>query len=596
DLRPLHGDLPLEDQAAAVRPGGRPRVILATNVAETSVTVEGVRTVVDTGLARVATWSPWSGFPGLEVRRASRAALAQRAGRAGRTAPGRCVRLFSEADLRSRDAFEAPGILRADLAAATLLLAGAETSWEDLRWLDEPGAPAREAALALLKDLGALDRGGALTGEGRAMLELPLHPRAARVLLEGCRRGVGADACLAAALLEGREVRAGHRGTDLRPAQEAGDADLLDALERLRDLTPASAEGLLRRRDLDPGAARPVLQAASRLREASRHLWTGAPPADPDAALRRAILAGYPDRVVRRRRAGGDAVVTGEGTELQVSPASLVRHPELMVAVDAGERRDPRGRGLRRVVWSASAVEPEWLLDLDPAWTREALRVEWNASAERVEVFSRLEYRGLPLSEDRVPRARWPDVSALLLAQARKAGLERVADATAVARLRARVAFVAGAMPGEGWSPLADEDLDAALGELCRDAAGFAELRQADLAAALRRRLPRELAGALDRLAPEHVGLPGRRRAVVEYPEGSRPFVASFLQDFFRLKEAPALAGGRVRLLVHLLAPNRRAVQITDDLEGFWARHYPALRRQLMRRYPKHRWPEDPLR
>ena len=594
DLRPLHGDLPLDAQAAAVRPGPRRKVILATNVAETSVTVEGVTAVVDSGLVRVATWSPWSGLPGLEVRRTSRASAIQRAGRAGRTAPGRCLRLYSEVDLRTRDAHEVPGILRADLAAASLLLAGHGTTWDGLRWLDPPATAAQAAAAVLLADLGALDGKGGLTERGREMLRLPLHPRAARVLSEARSRGAGRDGCLLAALIGEREIRMGRRGLEPRAADIDGDSDLLDALDRLRDLPARATDAELRRRDLEPGAVRTVRKVASRLERIIGGAGRGAPD-DVDAALRLALLTGYPDRVARRRRPGEAAVVLADGRALDLSPTSVVRRAALVVAVEAGERRDPRGRGTRRVLWSASAIEPEWLLDLYSDRVEERIRVKWNAAGERLEVFSRLEYRGLSITEDRLPRARWPDVSADLFARVKKADLGKVVDLDALASLRARVAFAADAFPDAAWSAISDDDVDVALRELCRDAAGFAELRRSNLVAALRAHLPGDLAARLDRIAPTHVALPRRRRAPVHYPANGRPYVASYLQDFFGLSETPPIAEGRARLNVHLHAPNQRPVQITDDLAGFWERHYPALRRQLMRRYPKHAWPEDPL-
>jgi len=288
-------------------------------------------------------------------------------------------------------------------------------------------------------------------------------------------------------------------------------------------------------------------------------------------------------------------MVLPEGGALDLSEASVVGRAELIVAIEAGERRDPRGRGTRRTVWTASAVEPEWLLDLYPEHVAETVRVQWHNGAERLEVFSRLEYRGLMITEDRLPRARWPDVSDALFDRVRKADLGKILDRDALGALRARVAFVAEAFSERGWTEISDDDVDHALREMCRSAGSFAELRKADPVAAIRAALPGDLAGRLDVLAPTHVSLPGRRRAPVQYPEGGRPYVASYLQDFFGWKDAPRIADGRRRLNVHLQAPNRRPVQITDDLAGFWERHYPALRRQLSRRYPKHRWPEDPV-
>jgi ATP-dependent helicase HrpB len=294
-----------------------------------------------------------------------------------------------------------------------------------------------------------------------------------------------------------------------------------------------------------------------------------------DDALLAATLAAYPDRVARRRAAGSDEVVLAGGGAARLDPASVVREAALLVAVDAEERRGDRrttgGRGAEVRVRLASAVTQELLLDLFSGALRFEGAVSWNAEAERVEATERLLYEDLVLEEGRA-----------------------FAPEGAIDELLARLAFAAAHAPDAGLAPPSDADLAAVLRDLARGHRSFAELREADLPGALLGRLPPSARAALERLAPGRVMLPGGRAARVHYEAGKPPWVESRLQDFFGLAQGPAVAGGRAPLVLHLLAPNGRAQQVTTDLAGFWDRHYPAIRRELSRRYPRHAWPEDP--
>jgi ATP-dependent helicase HrpB len=553
DLVTLHGDLPPAEQDRAVTPGPRPKVILSTNVAESSVTIPGVVAVVDSGLARVATHDPWSGLPTLRVARISRASAAQRAGRAGRTQPGRCLRLYTRHDHDSRPAHDLPEVRRADLAETALLLhALGERDLAAFPWFDAPDRAALDAAESLLHRLGAVDR-GAPTPLGLRLLRFPLHPRLGRILVEAERRGAGGAGALACAILGERDRASHHR-------RASGPSDVLAAMDEARDFAVERARKQLARL-VQPGDG-------------------------GDEALQIAILAGFPDRVARRRRPGEPEILLASGGSAELAPSSVVRDAELMVAVDVEERRT--GASRRAVARMASAIEPEWLLDLFPAALREERLVEWNPQLERVEVVARLRYDALVLDESRgPPAAADADQAAAVLA---RAALARGAASLApgLDRVLARVRFLASAMPELGITPPDDETLRAALVDLCRGATSLADLRGADLLAAVR--VPR-----LAELAPEKVTLAGGRQVTVRYEDGRPPWIESRLQDFFGMTRAPAVAGGRVPLVVHLLAPNGRAVQVTSDLAGFWTRHYPSVRRELMRRYPKHRWPELPV-
>ena len=568
-LLPLHGALPASEQDRALAPSARRKVVFATNVAETSVTIDGVAAVVDAGTARIARHAPWSGLGALRVEPVSRASAAQRAGRAGRTRPGRCLRLYTRHDHDTRREFDLPEVQRADLAEAVLALRAAGVApHERFDWFEAPPPAALSAAETLLIRLGAVDEGGRLNETGRRMTRFPLHPRQARVLVEAERRGVAADGCFMVAALS--EDRRGSSGA----AQHTSSSDVLDRVD-------AGHESLSR--------------AAAQL---GRLVDRKAPsPADPDQALLVAILAGFPDRVARRRRAGSPELLlcaSAGGGAAVLHPSSAVHSAELVVAVSAEE--EGRGQTRRVVVRAASAVDPAWLLELYVDRIADTDELRFDPAAERIERIRRMSYDGLVLDETRDIDPRRIDLAAaarVLVDAARAAGLDAFFDSTELARLRARIDLAAR---HAAIAPITDGDLEAIVAAACEEGAtSFAELRSAGLLDRLWRARGEEKR-ALDRLAPEAIALPGRKRVPVHYEVDRPPWIESRLQDFFGLRAGPAIAGGAVPLVLHLLAPNQRAVQVTSDLARFWEVHYPAIRRELGRRYPRHAWPEDPQR
>ena len=584
---PLHGDLPADEQDAAVRPSARRKVILATNVAETSVTIEGVTAVIDSGLARIARHSPWSGVPSLEIEPVSKASCTQRAGRAGRTRPGRVVRLYTKHDFDTRRPFELPEIARADLAGVALELHGAGV--RDLRWYETPPAAAWDAGEALLVRLGAV-KAGAITPLGRRMLQFPVHPRQARIVVEAEGRGVAREACILAALLGARELRLERRGRG--EAKLSSPSDLIDDLDALLD---ARSHGLradrLRRDGLDIGTAHAVDRAAKQLeRIADTRGRAPASDVEVDRELQIATLTGFPDRVGKRRAPKSQEIVFAGGGSGTLAASSSVIEPELVVAVDVGEV-GARGQASRVQIRRASAIDAAWLLDLYMDRIEERDELVWNAQKERVERVAQMTYDGLPIDETREPARGDRRAAEVLAKQAIAAGIERFVDKDVLAQWRARVTLVAKLVPG--LTPPTDDHLGEVLAAACEGATSFAELRQMGLLALLDGNLGDKRA-LVDRLAPTHLQL-GRRRTPIHYELDQPPWVASRMQDFFGLARAPTVGDGRIPLVLHLLAPNQRPVQVTTDLPGFWVKHYPALRKQLMRRYPKHAWPEDPL-
>jgi ATP-dependent helicase HrpB len=534
---PLHGSLPPKEQDRALSPASQRKLILATNVAESSVTVEGVTAVIDSGLARFASYSPWSGLPTLHVGRVSKASAKQRAGRAARTAPGRVLRLYTEEDYSRRAEQDAPEILRSDLSQLCLALRAMGLEHVgNVEWLDVPTEAAVQRAESLL------DRLGASGDMARKLARYPLPPRLGRILVEALERGVGEDGCVAVALL-GSGVRVGKN--DLLPAMD---------IEPDRQLTQHIAQ--LRR------IAR-IAGAKSRQRERG------------DDALLMSVLAGFPDRVARRRAGSQVLLSAGGSAEL----AGEVPRYEFMAAVDAEDRKEKPLPLIRMT----ARIEPEWLIDLFPDRVKERSDVVWNHAAERVDAVSELRYDELVIQESRgaVPDAEM--AADLLSKKALEAGVELFVDTDALAELTERVEFAGLAMP----------DVPEVVRELCSGLRNFAELKKAaeDLVPMLERKMGSR---KLQEIAPTSIRLQKGRQTRIHYERGKAPWIASRLQDFFGMHETPRIGPHRTPLVVHLLAPNQRAVQTTTDLAGFWERLYPEVRRELMRRYPRHAWPERP--
>lgn len=619
-LLPLHGRLSPDEQDRVLRPQGRRKVILATNVAESSVTIEGVVAVVDTGLARVAGHSTWTGLPTLEVEPVSQASARQRAGRAGRTRAGRCLRLFTERDLAARPAFATPEIARADLAQLVLSLRTQGIDPRRLAWLDPPPDAAVEQAERLLERLGALAPGGSPTPLARRLLRFPVHPRLARVLVEAEERKVAGAAATVAALLGERDIRVfgglgdGAGRARRRPRASDSPSDVVASLERFDAARAARFErGELEALGVDPTAARSVDAVRSQLvrilrvedesRESASAPLSVAPlSATAERELLRAVLAGFPDRVAVQR-AGGELLLQ-DGSTARLARESEVRESKFVVAVEAQEVSETRGgsragpsslasQQRETIVRVASSIEPDWLLDAFPEAVRETTDVTWDARAERVQVSSRLLYGAIVLDESASAKGDPVEVARILRHQALARGPAAFADATALSELGARTAFARTL--DEAFPELDETAAREALSQLADGRRSFGELRAADLLAALRARLTLEQRRALERLAPETVLLGGGRRCRVGYARGRPPWIESRLQDFFGSAAGPMIGAGKVPVVLHLLAPSQRPVQVTSDLAGFWVRHYPAIRRELSRRYPKHSWPEDPL-
>lgn len=624
-LLPLYGDLPPEEQDRVLAPCERRKVILSTNVAETSLTIEGVRVVVDTGTARVLRYDPATGLDRLELEPISRASADQRAGRAGRTGPGYCLRLWDAASHRVRPLFDTPEVRRVDLAGPVLQLkAWGERDLNDFPWFEAPRLEAIAQAELLLRRLGACDTAGQITLEGQRMALLPAHPRLAKLLLEGCRRGQLRNAAWLAALLSERDPFFRHPSPSPAASRERGPASRpptrfhhshSDVLDRLAALEAADRGagtefpwGVLQR-----GAARHIARVRDQLQRltetlaatAESPLGSTAPgvnaaavaaPAEPEEALLRALTAAFPDRVARRRHSGSDRGVMVGGRGVKLAPQSAVREGELFLCVEVD------AAATEALVRQASLVREDWL----PLHAqRSTTEVFFHPTHKGVVARRRVYYEDLLLSESPAPLPDTDEPAELLFREAVKQW-EQVfpADDPRVAGWVARVQSLAQWMPELDLPRWEAEDLHAVLRDLCRGCRSFAELRQADWLTALRTRLTWDQQQALDREAPETWTVPSGSRIRLQYepplrkPDGQLhprpPVLAVRIQELFGLSHTPRIAGGRVKVLLHLLAPNMRPQQVTDDLESFWSTTYHTIRKELARRYPKHAWPEDP--
>jgi len=573
-IRPLYGQLPpqAQDQALAPTSPGERKVVLATDIAETSLTIEGIRVVVDSGLARRPVFDLRTGLTRLETVRISRASAEQRRGRAGRLEPGVCIRLWAE-ESSSRMAAQTPAeILEADLAPLVLTLAcwGAEAG--ELAWLDPPPAPALAQGRELLRELGALDQHGGVTDHGRALEALGTHPRLGHMLLGATARGLGHTACLLAALLEER---------DPLPREAGGDLRL-----RLRALAETGGP-----RD---GVQARILTQAGRWRG---HLGIAArEPVDPEAAGLLLALA-YPDRI-GLRRPGGEArflLSGGRGARLPDGD-SLGGATCLVAAVLDGAGRDA-------VIRLAAPLDRATLEAELPELISEQERLDWDA--QQGAAMARLERRLGALVLDSKPLdAVSPEALTRLLIEAiRERGLACLPWTPESERLRQRMAFLhhlnSADDQADQWPDVSDAallaTLDHWLGPWLAGMNRLGHLRRLDLRAALRVLLDWPRQQRLDALAPERIDVPSGSGIRIDYSDPAAPVLAVRIQEMFGRAETPVIGGGRVPLTLHLLSPARRPVQVTRDLAGFWARTYAEVKKDLKGRYPKHHWPDDPM-
>jgi ATP-dependent helicase HrpB len=575
DVIPLHGTLPRELQDRALRPSppGRRKVILATAIAETSLTVDGVRVVVDGGQARVPRYSPRIGMSRLVTVRVSRASADQRRGRAGRQAPGVCYRLWSSAEDAALVPRNAPEILEADLAPLALDLAEAGVADPaDLLWLDPPPAAALGEAGGLLRNVGAIEEDGRITDHGRRIARYALHPRLAHMVVRARELGAGELACELAALLTERDL--------VRRTRGPVDADLGLRLELLR--------GTIQRAEVDHEALRRA-RAEFRLCRGLGHTGQSQPTA-PRPSPGVVLALAYPDRVAQRRPGTQGKFVLRNGTGAFLEGPSLLGEEYLVAAELDGRRTDSR-------IFLALPVS---LAELEAQFANDMVREDvltWDGGARAVVGRRRHRLGALILEEAPLPKPDPEAVVSKLVEGIRGEGIDRLPWTDTARETRARLGFLHRLDPA--WPDVSDEalamTLEDWLGPRLKGLRRLQELRTVDLGEALLDLVTPGLRGRLDAWAPTHVQVPTGSRIQVDYTDPAAPVLAVRLQELFGLATTPVVGQGRVPLTLHLLSPARRPVQVTRDLAGFWRTTYFEVRKDLKGRYPRHHWPDDPL-
>ena len=576
---PLHGELDAAAQARVLKPppGHPQRVVLATDVAETSLTIEGIGAVVDSGLARKPRFDPNSGLSRLVLGPISQASARQRAGRAGRLGPGICLRAYTEAEFQRRPAQRPAEILEQELADLVLELAlWGVTDPAQLRWIDPPPRAAWAQAVGLLQALGALDDEGRITRRGRAMAPLGLHPRLAHLLLGGGDDPRAADL---AALLSHRDP---WRGAPDRPRPV--DLSLrLQALQALRAGRPVPPE-------LDEQSARAILHLSRRLRRRLGASQAGSKESAPSPAG--LLSLAYPDRIARRRPGSDQRYLLASGRGARLPEGDALQGSEFLVvaALDAGQRE---GR-----IWQALALEEAELHALHGHRMVRREVLEWDADKAQVIRRRHLNLGELVLQSQVLP-AQGPQVTELLMARLAEAGLEVLGWPDEVRQFQARVAWARRLEPDGPWPDLSDAwllaHLDQWLAPWAADARGFADLRRLDHLALLQGRLDWGDLQRLDRELPARWTFADGSRAPIDYL-ADPPRLAAPVQRFYGLERSPSLWGGRLPLTLVLLSPAGRPVQVTCDLHRFWAGAWSEVRKSLRGRYPKHHWPEAPAK
>jgi ATP-dependent helicase HrpB len=577
DIVPLYGalDRDVQDRAIAPAAAGRRKVVLATSIAETSITIQGVRIVIDSGLARVPRYEPGVGLTRLETVRVSRAAADQRRGRAGRTEPGLCLRLWDEPQTASLEPYGRPEILAADLASFALDLAQwGEAEPERLAFLDPPPKPALAEAKALLRELGAIDPDGRITEEGRQLARLPLPPRLARMVVDGAVVGAGQLAAEIAALVSERGL-----GGD--------DVDLVARLDVWRrDRSPRAQEARQMARRWASASPSPEGHPAM---QASRGPRSGGGSGRGPGAL---LALAYPDRIARNRGSGTGAFLLVNGRGANVDPASaLAREPFLAVAELAGTAA--QGRIVLAVPIALAEIDAQFA---DRIESRDEMTFDPTSAGLRGR---RLRCLGaVVLAEQPVKVTLGPDSARALAAGIVRLGLDRLPWTKALAQWRDRVMFLRQA-EGAEWPDVSDAALAADpdwLAAALADKTTLADLSADELTGAIVGLLPWPLRQRLDAEAPTHFAAPTGSRVPIDYAAPEGPKLSIRVQELFGLDRHPTIAAGRVPLVVELLSPAHRPVQVTRDLPGFWHGSYQAVKAEMRGRYPRHPWPDDPLR
>ncbi len=594
-LLPLHGELSPRDQDAAVARYDQRKVVVATNVAETSLTIEGIRCVIDSGLARIPRYDPYRGINTLLVEKISRAAADQRAGRAGRTAAGICRRLWSREEQAHRQPQELPEVRRLDLAEVVLTLkaAGVE-ELRGFRWFEPPEEQALAHAEELLTDLGALRT--TVTPIGRKMLAFPLHPRYARMLLAAQDYRCVRQACLLAALTQGRDLLLRHADADTAGRREdlLGEQSGSDFWLLMRAWEHVSAQDFrpeaCRRAGVHAATARQVGPLFEQFLDIARREGLDTKPHKvPNTALQKCVLIGFSDRVARRLDPGTARCELVHGRRGALARESVVQKSPLFVAAEVREV-EGKDNNVQTVLSLATAIEEEWLRELFPEDLSAATRVYYDSATKRVYAEEQRRFRDLAIGARRVepPPA---DAAARLLAGEVLAGRLMLNDwDESVEQWVLRLNLLGQWCPELALPPISDEARRHLMEQICHGSFSGKDLKDKPVKPVVQSWLSPAQQALLAKHAPERLALANGRTAKIVYDATNPPYFALRIQQLFGVNTTPRIAMGRVPVVVHILAPSQRPVQITRDLAGFWREHYPRIKQELQRKYPRHEW------
>jgi ATP-dependent helicase HrpB len=595
-LLPLHGELPPRDQDAAVARYEQKKMVVATNVAETSITIDGIRLVIDGGLARIPRYDPNRGINTLLVEKISRASAEQRAGRAGRTAPGTCVRLWSEVEHAERAKQELPEVKRLDLSEVVLTLKAAGV--EDLRkfrWLEAPSDTALQHAVELLGDLGAL-QGAKISTLGRRMLAFPVHPRYARMLISAQEYRCVYQACLVAALTQGRDLLLRNPTKEVSFAREdlAGDRPSSDFWPLMNAWLFASRNqfriDVLRRLGIHGITAKQVGPLLDQfLRIASDEGLDVEQRELSEEALRKCILIGFSDRVARRLDEGTLRCELVHGRRGTLAKESVVRSSPLLVAAEVQELGGRQGE-VNTLLSLVTGIELEWLQELFSGDMKSEQRVVFDSATRRVQADQIVLFRDLVVSSKRIDPPPADDAARILAEEVLAGRLQLPAWDHGVEQWILRLNLLARWCPELQLPPIEDEDRRHIIEQVCLGAVSYKELKDREVKSAVMSWLSASQREVLNKYAPERVTLVNGRTPKVTYERDTPPYISLRIQELFGVAQTPAIAMGRVSLSVHILAPSMRPVQVTADLANFWREHYPRIKQELQRKYPKHEW------
>lgn len=602
-LLPLHGELPPRDQDAAVARYEKRKVVVATNVAETSLTIDGIRCVIDSGLARIPRYDPQRGINTLLVEEISRASADQRAGRAGRTAPGVCLRLWSQEEHAHRLQQELPEIKRLDLSEVVLTLKAAGIrDLRKFRWLEPPEERALAHAEQLLTDLGALKLSSdpvpsqQITEVGRKMLAFPLHPRYGRMLLAAQEYQCVHQACLVAALTQGRDLLLRNVDRDTVRWREdlLGEKAESDFWILMRAWTYAARNEFrldaCRRLGVHMVTARQVGPLFQQFLDIARREGLETKPAEvPDEALQKCILIGFSDRVARRVDSGTLRCDLVHGRRGVLARESAVHNSPLLVAAEVREI-EGRDKAVNTLLSLATAIEEPWLRELFPGDIATIPRVFYDASTKRVYAEEQLRFRDLSIGTRRVEPPPADDAARLLSQEVIAGRLILKEWDHSVEQWILRLNLLSQWCPELALPLITEEDRRHLIEQLCHGSIGYKDIKDKPVKPVVKSWLSPAQAELLDQHAPERLTLTNGRTPKVAYEAGAPPHIAIRIQDLYDVNGTPKIAMSRLSVVVHILAPNMRPVQITQDLAAFWREQYPRVKQELQRKYPKHKW------